>query len=69
MLDVGQKEEMRRTLLELKIKKADLSKMALDFDMKELTGEITNEDLEEKKGKINLLIDKIINKFKNYKSF
>ena len=42
----------KKTLIELKLKKADLYKMALDFDMKELKGEISEEELENKKKKI-----------------
>ena len=41
--------------MDLKIKKANISKMSLDFDMKELTGEITSEELEEKKGKMDAI--------------
>jgi len=33
--------------------------MLLDLDMKELTGEITSEEFQEKKEKIDLLMDKI----------
>jgi hypothetical protein len=33
--------------------------MSLDFDMQELTGEITPEELEDKKGKVKLMMDKI----------
>ena len=33
--------------------------MSLDFDMQELTGEITSEELQEKKIKINELIQRI----------
>jgi len=50
-------------LIDLKIKKANISKMALDFDMKELTGEITSDELNEKKEKLKAVeanIDKQI---------
>jgi len=47
-------------LMDLKIKKASITKMSLDFDMKELTGEITGDDLEEKKNKLST-IEKNIN--------
>ena len=38
--------------MDLKIKKTNISKMSLDFDMKELTGEITSKELEEKKNRL-----------------
>ena len=50
---------MKKSLLELRIKKANLTKMSLDLDMQELTGEITSEELQEKKIKINELIQRI----------
>ncbi|MFX1454494.1 MAG: ADP-ribosylation factor-like protein [Promethearchaeota archaeon] len=58
-IDITQVEHAKKTLIELKLKKADLYKMALDFDMKELNGEITTEELEEKKKKIKEYEDKI----------
>jgi len=45
-------DHAKKTLIELKLKKADLYKMALDFDIKELKGEISEEELENKKKKI-----------------
>ncbi|MFX0028181.1 MAG: ADP-ribosylation factor-like protein, partial [Candidatus Hermodarchaeota archaeon] len=51
-MEQKQIEHIKKTLIELNLKKADLSKMALDFDMKELTGGISKEELEEKKKKI-----------------
>lgn len=50
-----QKSNIEKSLIDLKIKKANISKISLDFDMKELTGEITLEELEEKKAKLNLI--------------
>jgi small GTP-binding protein len=47
-----QKEEVKKKLIELKLKRADLYKMTLDFDMKELTGEISAQELHEKKTRI-----------------
>ncbi|MFX1355735.1 MAG: ADP-ribosylation factor-like protein [Promethearchaeota archaeon] len=47
-----QKSNIEKSLVDLKIKKASISKMALDFDMKELTGELTAEELEEKKERL-----------------
>ncbi len=52
VIDKKQAEHAKKTLIDLKLKKADLYKMKLDFDMKELMGEISAEELEEKKKKI-----------------
>ncbi|MFX1321989.1 MAG: hypothetical protein ACFFAQ_10125, partial [Promethearchaeota archaeon] len=59
IIDNKQKENLNKTLLDLKIKKANVSKMSLDFEMKELTGEITADELKEKKSKLDLLEKKI----------
>ncbi|MFX0041831.1 MAG: ADP-ribosylation factor-like protein [Candidatus Hodarchaeota archaeon] len=59
VMDNKQKENLKKTLLDLKIKKANVSKMSLDFEMKELTGEITTDELKEKKSKLALLEKKI----------
>ena len=58
--DAAQKLGLEKSLMDLKIKKASITKMSLDFDMKELTGEITGEELEEKKKKLST-IEKNIN--------
>jgi len=58
--DAAQKAGLEKSLMDLKIKKASITKMSLDFDMKELTGEITGDDLEEKKNKLST-IEKNIN--------
>ena len=58
--DASQKAGLEKSLMDLKIKKASITKMALDFDMKELTGEITGDELEEKKNKLST-IEKSIN--------
>jgi len=50
--NVQQKAELDKSLMDLRIKKANITKMSLDFDMKELTGEITSEELEAKKQKL-----------------
>jgi len=50
-----QKSNIEKSLLDLKIKKSNISKIALDFDMKELTGEITSDELEEKKKKLDII--------------
>ena len=58
--DAAQKTGLEKSLMDLKIKKASITKMSLDFDMKELTGEITGDELEEKKKKLST-IEKNIN--------
>ena len=50
-----QKAEIEKSLMDLRIKKANITKMSLDFDMKELTGEITPEELESKKQKLKTI--------------
>lgn len=52
IMDIQQKENLKKNLIELKIKKANMYKMSLDFEMKELQGEISAEELKEKKRKI-----------------
>jgi len=54
-ITIQQKSNIEKSLLDLKIKKSNISKIALDFDMKELTGEITSDELEEKKKKLDLI--------------
>ncbi|MFX1375599.1 MAG: ADP-ribosylation factor-like protein [Promethearchaeota archaeon] len=61
----GQIDHVKKTLIELKLKKADLSKMALDFEMQELKSEITKEELEEKKDKIKEYEEKIDNQIQD----
>jgi small GTP-binding protein len=51
-ISMEQKTNLEKSLMDLKIKKANLSKMALDFDMK---GEITSEEFEEKKRKMEAI--------------
>ena len=55
----NQREHVKKTLIDLKLKKADLYKMTLEFDMKELNGEISSEELLEKKSKISVYEKKI----------
>ncbi len=45
--------------MDLKIQHSKLEKLAIDFDMQELTGEITTEQLKEKKGKLETMEIKI----------
>ena len=54
-ISAEQKANLEKSLMDLKIKKANISKMSLDFDMKELTGEITSEELEEKNSKLEAI--------------
>jgi hypothetical protein len=56
-----QVEIIKKKLIELKLKKADLNKMILDFDIKELAGEMSAEEHEKKKKKIGEY-DKMIDK-------
>ncbi len=53
--NIQQKAELEKSLMDLRIKKANITKMSLDYDMKELTGEITPEELEEKKQKLKTI--------------
>jgi len=59
VLAAQQKQNLKQTILDLKIKKANIQKMALDFDMQELSGEITAEVLEQKKQRLEILEQKI----------
>ncbi|MFX1409374.1 MAG: ADP-ribosylation factor-like protein [Promethearchaeota archaeon] len=68
-MDKKQIDNLKKTLLDLKIKKANLSKMSLDFEMKELTGEITDDELKEKKNKLALLEKKIDEEIKDLQKF
>lgn len=54
-----QKGDLEDALMDLKIKKAKISKMALDFEMQELSGEITAEELNAKKKRLNALEKKL----------
>jgi len=54
-ISMEQKAGLEKSLMDLKIKKANVSKISLDFDMKELTGEITSEELEKKKAKMEAI--------------
>ena len=54
-VNTQQKAELEKSLMDLKIKKANTTKISLDFDMKELTGEITSEELAEKKQKLKTI--------------
>jgi len=54
-VDTQQKAELEKSLMDLKIKKANITKLSLDFDMKELTGEITSEELKVKKQKLKTI--------------
>ena len=60
-----QKSELEKSLMDLKIKKANLSKIALDYDMKELTGEITADELNEKRQKLEKIVESVNNQIKD----
>ena len=60
-----QKSELEKSLMDLKIKKANLSKIALDYDMKELTGEITADELNEKKQKLEKIVESVNTQIKD----
>ncbi|MFX1259682.1 MAG: hypothetical protein ACFFAN_17655, partial [Promethearchaeota archaeon] len=49
------KKKLEEQLMDLKIKKSKFQKMALDFEMQELTGEITPEELNEKMKKLEII--------------
>ncbi|MFX1236890.1 MAG: ADP-ribosylation factor-like protein, partial [Promethearchaeota archaeon] len=57
--DPTQRRDLEKTLTDLKIKKANISKMALDFEMKELTGEITAQEYKEKLEKLKVVESKV----------
>ncbi len=59
------KKDLENQLMDLKIKKAKLQKMALDFDMQELSGEITNDELNAKKKKVEILKKRIDDQIKD----
>ncbi|MHA1844156.1 MAG: ADP-ribosylation factor-like protein [Promethearchaeota archaeon] len=59
-----QKKNLEKTLLDLKIKKANISKMSLEIEMQELIGELTVEEAKAKLEKIKLLDGKIDDQMK-----
>ncbi|MHA1272230.1 MAG: ADP-ribosylation factor-like protein [Promethearchaeota archaeon] len=63
-VDDEQKKNLEKTLLDLKIKKANISKMSLEIEMQELTGELTADEVKMKLEKINLLEKKIDDQMK-----
>ncbi len=54
-----QKNELEKTLMDLKIKFANIAKMELDLDMKELSGEITSEEFNKKSQKMKAIKENI----------
>jgi hypothetical protein len=64
-VNVQQKGELENSLMDLRIKKANITKMSLDFDMKELTGEITPDELETKKQKLKVIESNIDRQIKD----
>jgi len=65
VVDAQQRHNIEQTLMDLKIKKANIQKMALDFDMQELSGEITTEQLNQKKQRLEILEKKIEDQISN----
>ena len=53
------KKELEKLIMELKVKKTKIQEMSIDYDMKEFSGEITSEELNEKKLKLILMEKKI----------
>jgi len=64
-----QKKQLKKELMDLKIKKARVSKMGLDFEMQELSGEITAEELHEKKSRLDALEQNISREIKELEAF
>ena len=64
-----QKKNLEDSLMDLKIKKAKIQRMGLDFDMQELTGEITTEQFNEKKKKLEMLEKKIEEQIQQLQSY
>ncbi|MHA1413863.1 MAG: ADP-ribosylation factor-like protein [Promethearchaeota archaeon] len=60
-----QKSDIEKTIMDLKIKQANLSKIALDLEMKELTGEISTEEMKEKKARLDKIKSDIDNQIKD----
>jgi small GTP-binding protein len=58
-INITQVENIKRELIELKIRKANLFKMSMDFEMQELEKQITKDKLEEKKKEINKYNERI----------
>ena len=59
------KKELEKIIMELQVKKSKVQETSMDYDMKEISGEITSEELNEQKLKLILIekkIDKQINK-------
>ncbi len=54
-----QKKNLKHTLLDLKIRKSHLTKMMLNFEMQELKGEITTDELNDKSEKIKIMMNKM----------
>jgi small GTP-binding protein len=57
--DKTQKKSLKTELMDLKIRKAKISKMLLDFEMKELSGEISGEELKEKTARLTKMEERL----------
>jgi small GTP-binding protein len=54
-----QKKTLESELMDLRIQKAKISKMLLDFEMKELSGEITEDELKQKSAKLSKMEERL----------
>ncbi len=68
-INSDQKGDVNKLLMDLKIKKANIQKMALDFEMQELSGEMTTTQLEEKKKKLDVMEKKIEEQIRDLQKF
>ena len=59
-LDTTQKGQLEKTLMDLRIKLANISKMELDLEMKEISGEISTEEFNKKSQKIKALKQNVL---------
>ncbi len=64
-----QKSELEKTLMDLNIKLSNLSKMEIDLEMKEISGEITKNDFIEKKKRVKALKQNISEKIDETQKF
>ena len=68
VIGTNSKRNLKKSIIELKIKKSNLSEISMEYEMKELMGEINTEELQEKKEELNSKISKIdsqINELQN----
>lgn len=63
----AQQMDLQENLTDLQIQKAKISKMILDLDMKELSGEISAEELEQKKARLEQMKERLMNQIAELK--